>query len=235
LLQFSDPSWGIPIAYKASQNALGGGADVTFLYTLNFQACGIGSTTPTSNDKNLESQIGNRMEGARGYHYYPAAQPAIFTYTTAVQFSYDDSYNVTEWALFTAIENGIMVDRTTFDPIAVKVGDRITFSFSLFLSPGTTEVSCDALEALLDQMVEAACGTGGDCDYEALLTLVETLEHYLKTISPALWGQGVQGTRQNPPLTERQFHDLDTKIKSLQDYNAARRDVDIMKNRSRKR
>ncbi|MHA1288984.1 MAG: hypothetical protein ACTSPB_16455 [Candidatus Thorarchaeota archaeon] len=192
----------------------------TDLSIFKYHASGTGTTDAAAADTALEAEVGTRVAGTQ-------EENGSTTYKSVATLQYTSANSVTEHGIFSAANAGTLLDRSVFTAIDVNNGDQIEFTYLLQVA------ECAVIETQTIEAEEIEEEELIACDFPTLLALVETLEHYLKTISPSVYVQGTQDTVKDPSLTERQFHDLDTKIKPLQDYDVARRNLDIMKNRLR--
>jgi len=189
------------------------------LSTFKYHATGTGTGEALETDTTLQAEIAPRTLGSQ-----EEKEGEPWTYQSIATVSYVGEHSITEHGILSDTIFGTLLDRSVFEAIEVADGDQVEFTYLFQVA------ECAVIETLgiPEEIPEDLCS------FSSILIFVETLEHYLKTISPSVFVQGIQDTLKDHSITERQFHDLDTKIHGIEDYDVARRNLDIMKDRYRK-
>lgn len=85
---------------------------------------GTGTTAEDETDEGLENPTGvARIEGSQG----EGATRVI--YRTVAIITYDAAYEITEWGLFNALTNGIMMDRAVVAAITVATNYQVEWTY----------------------------------------------------------------------------------------------------------
>ncbi len=180
----------------------------TDISTFNFHDTGVGTTAAVIGNTTLESKVEiGRSTGTQEEH-------DSITYKTVATITYTSNLNITEHGVFSAETDGVLLDRSVFDPIEVWEQDVIEYTYILTLEATAIEIIVSA-----------------ECDLTAIAAKIQTLEHYLKCLAPSVYALGTQITTQDKDTYERVIKDIDTKIQSLEtdDNEVARYNFDLYK------
>lgn len=96
---------------------------------MNYHDSGTGTTAAAITDTALQTATGiARVAGTQSN--------TTNVYKSVATITYNATFNITEWGLFSAATTGTMWDHRVFTAIPVVNGDQITFTYSLTVQSG---------------------------------------------------------------------------------------------------
>lgn len=118
------------VTYMATDFASGGVSPT--ISGFKFHDSGTGTTAAATSDTGLQTPTGIARVTGTG------TNPSATVYRSAATITYNNTYAVTEWGLFSAAASGTLWDRRVFTAKNVVNLDTVSFTYNLTISAGGT-------------------------------------------------------------------------------------------------